>query len=80
MIPYIVIAILVVSLIIVFANNRKLHKNVDKLANSIEEFIDNDTPTEFSTSDNHFARLQNAVKDLEEKYHLEQNNTARKSK
>lgn len=80
MIPYIVIAILVVSLIIVFANNRKLHKNVDKLANSIEEFIDNDTPTEFSTSDNHFARLRNAVNDLEELYHLEQNNTARKSK
>lgn len=79
-IPYIVIAILVVSLIIVFVNNRKIHKNVDKLANSIEEFIDNDTPTEFSTSDNHFSRLQNAVKDMEEKYHLEQNNTARKSK
>lgn len=80
MIPYIIIAGLVVALIIVFINNRKIHKDVDRLTNSIEEFIDNDTPTEFSTSDNHFSRLQNAVNDLEELYHLEQNNTAKKSK
>lgn len=80
MIPYIIIGALAIALLIVLINNRTIHKNVDKLTNSIEEFIDNDTPTEFSTSDNHFARLQNAVKDMEEKYHLEQNNTARKSK
>lgn len=79
-IPYIIIAVLVVALIILFVNNRKIHKDVDRLTDSIEEFIDNDTPTEFSTSDNHFSRLQNAVKDLEELYHLEQNNTAKKSK
>ncbi|MGN1421680.1 MAG: sensor histidine kinase [Eubacterium sp.] len=77
---YIIIAVLVIALIIVFVNNRKIHKNVDRLTYGIEEFIDNDTPTEFSTSDNHFARLQNAVNDLEELYHLEQNNTAKKSK
>lgn len=80
MIPYIIIAVLVVALIILFVNNRKIHKDVDRLTNSIEEFIDNDTPTEFSTSDTHFSRLQNAVNDLEELYHLEQNNTAKKSK
>ena len=80
MIVYIVIAALVIALIILFVNNRKIHKEVDRLTNSIEDFIDNNTPTEFSTCDNHFARLQNAVKDLEELYHLEQNNTARKSK
>ena len=80
MIVYIVIAALVIALIILFINNRKIHKEVDRLTNSIEDFIDNNTPTEFSTSDNHFARLQNAVKDLEELYHLEQNNTTRKSK
>lgn len=80
MIPYIIIAVLAVALIILLINNIKIHKNVDKLTDSINDFIDNDTPTEFSTSDNHFSRLQNAVKDMEEKYHLEQNNTARKSK
>lgn len=80
MIPYIIIAGLVVALIIVFVNNRKIHKDVDRLTDNINDFIDNDTPTEFSTSDNHFARLQNAVNDLEELYHLEQNNTAKKSK
>lgn len=80
MIPYIIIAVLAVALIVLLINNIKIHKNVDKLTDSINDFIDNDTPTEFSTSDNHFSRLQNAVKDMEEKYHLEQNNTARKSK
>lgn len=80
MISYIIIAVLFVALIIVFVNNRKIHKDVDRLTESINDFIDNDTPTEFSTSDNYFARLQNAVKDMEELYHLEQNNTARKSK
>lgn len=80
MISYIIIAVLFVALIIVFVNNRKIHKDVDRLTESINDFIDNDTPTEFSTSDNHFARLQNAVKDMEELYHLEQNNTAKKSK
>lgn len=80
MILYIIIAVLVVALIILFVNNRKIHKDVDRLTDNINDFIDNDTPTEFSTSDNHFARLQNAVKDMEELYHLEQNNTAKKSK
>ncbi|MDD6602899.1 MAG: HAMP domain-containing sensor histidine kinase [Eubacteriales bacterium] len=80
MILYIIIAILVVALIILFVNNRKIHNAVDRLTDSIEDFIDNDTPTQFSTSDNHFARLQNAVNDLEELYHLEQSNTAKKSK
>lgn len=80
MIPYIIIAALIVVLIIVFVNNRKIHNNVDRLASSIEEFIDNDTLTEFSTSDNHFSRLQNAVSDLEELYRLEQNNIEKKSK
>ena len=80
MIPYIIITVLAVALIVILINNIKIHKNVDKLTDSINDFIDNDTPTEFSTSDNHFSRLQTAVKDMEEKYHLEQNNTARKSK
>lgn len=79
-IPYIVIAVLAVALVIVLIHNRRIHKSVDKLTESIEEFIDNNTPTEFSTSDNHFARLQNAVNDLEELYNLEQNNTAKKAK
>lgn len=80
MIPYIIIAVISVAFIILLINNIKIHKDVDKLTDSINDFIDNDTPTEFSTSDNHFSKLQNAIKDMEEKYHLEQNNTARKSK
>lgn len=80
MISYIIIGILSIVLIAVFVNSRKIYKNVDRLTDSVEEFIDSDTPTEFSTSDNHFSRLQNAVRDLEELYRLEQNNTAKISK
>lgn len=77
---YIVIITLFIALIILFVNNRKIHRNIDRLTDSIEEFIGNDTPTQFSTSDNHFAKLQNAVKDMEELYRLEQSNNAKKSK
>ena len=80
MILYIIIAVLTIALVLVLMNNISIHKNVDALTKSIEDFIDNDVPTEFSTSDNHFSRLQNAVNDLEELYHLEQNNIAKKSK
>lgn len=77
---YIIIAVLAAALVLVLINNHSIHKNVDTLTKNIEEFIDNNTLTEFSTSDNHFARLQNAVNDLEELYRLEQNNIAKKSK
>lgn len=77
---YIIIAVLAVALVIALINNFSIHKNVDRLTESIEDFIENDTPTQFSTSDNHFARLQNAVNDLEEQYHLEQNNITKKSR
>lgn len=76
----VVCIILFASLIAAFISNRKIHKNVDGLSDSIDRFIENDVPTDFSTSDNHFSRLQNSVSDLENLYRLEQNNTAKESK
>lgn len=80
MIPYIIIAVLVVIIIALLINKVKTKKNVDSLVYSIDNFINNDVLTEFCTSDNSFSPLQNAVRDLEEQYHLEQNNTAKMSK
>lgn len=76
----IIIFVLSVICVVLFLQNRKIHKNVDELTKSIEAFIDNETPIEFSTKDNHFSSLHNAVSDMQEKYHFEQSNAERKSK
>jgi signal transduction histidine kinase len=76
----VVIVILLIATIILFVNNRKIHKNVNLLTQSIDEFIERDSATQFSTSDNNFSRLQNSVCDLESLLKLEQNNTVKESK
>ena len=69
-------AALLISSVILFINNRKIHKDIDKLSFAIE----NEKLNEYSTADNHFSRLHNAAADLENRYRLEKSNTARESK
>ena len=68
-------ALLVIS-VILFINNRKIHKDIDKLSEATE----NEKLTEYSTADNHFSCLHNAVADLENRLRLEKSNTERESK
>ena len=75
-----VCALLVVITSFALRYGIKIHKNVDSLTESIDDFIEGKSATDFSTEDNHFARLQNSVSDLENLYQLEQNNTAKESK
>lgn len=76
LIMIIVCAVLLIISIILLINNRKIHKDIDKLSAAIE----NEKLTEYSTADNHFSRLHNAVADLENRLRLEKSNTARESK
>lgn len=76
----VICALLLIISILLFVNNRKIHKQVEDLTNSIDNFIQYDIMTEFSTYDNHFSRLQNVVSDLENLYKLEQNNIVKESK
>ena len=71
---------LLAAVIALFISNRRLHKNIDGLTDSIENFIEKDIPIGFSTSDNRFARLQNSVSDLENLYRLEQTRTENESR
>lgn len=54
----------------------KNRKDVDSLTNSINRFCENGKITDYSVKDNHFAKLQNSVSDLESLVNLEKNNTA----
>ncbi|MFR5876775.1 MAG: sensor histidine kinase [Eubacterium sp.] len=76
----VICVILLICVIILSVLNRKIHKDVDGLTDSIDNFIENNVPTDFSTSDNHFSRLQNSVSDLENLYRLEQSNTLKETK
>ena len=67
---------LMIAAVILLINNRKIHKDIDKLSSAIE----NEKLNEYSTADNHFSRLHNAAADLGNRYRLEKSNTARESK
>ena len=72
-------ALLLISAFL-FLQNRKLHRDVDALSESIERFISNGEHIPFSTSDDRFSRLQNCVSDLESLYRLEKSNTEREGR
>lgn len=80
MILYGVTVVLSLCLVFVIVKNRQIHKNIDMLTKSVENFIQNNNQTELSTNDSHFASLQNAVAELEERYCLERNNIEKTSK
>lgn len=50
-------------------------KQISDLTDSINDFIQNGKVIDFSVNDNEFARLQNAVSDLQNLINLEKNNT-----
>lgn len=77
---YIIIGILLVLLFAALIRNRKIHKDIDKLTESVDKFIKDGTKIEFSTKDNHFSTLQNSVTELQDLFCLEKNNTAKELK
>lgn len=73
----IVIAVLLlVILCITVSMIIKNRREVDRLTESINHFCENGKITDYSVKDNHFAKLQNSVSDLESLVNLEKSNTA----
>lgn len=75
-IVFLIISIIsIIIAILCFALWNKRKNDMSRLSNSIENYIQKGTLTHFSTSDNSFAPLQNAISDLENLIELEKNNT-----
>ena len=74
------VIVLLILLIIIIIYQYKQKKKIDFLTKSIDEFIENGTPTHFSVSDNNFSRLQNSISDLENMIRLEKSNTISETK
>lgn len=73
------VALLSVCAVLIFLYVHQ-NKNISKLADSINDFISNRTPIDFSVSDNEFSRLQNSVSDLANLIILEKSNTQKQIK
>lgn len=67
--------LLLIICITVFILKVRQTRQISKLTDSINDFIQNGKAIDFSVNDNEFARLQNAVSDLENLINLEKNNT-----
>lgn len=75
-----IILILIVALLclLIFAfviKSIKTKKQINTLTESIEKYLENGDLTKFSTADNNFSTLQNAVCDLENALELQKHNT-----
>ena len=82
MIPFLIIvsAILIVTAVILIVLNTRKNKQINKLKENIENFIEGGERTGYSTDDSNFARLRNAVAELENLLLLEKSNSASQSK
>lgn len=82
MIPFLIctIAVLIVATIILIILNARKNKQINNLKENIESFIEGGEKAEYSTADSNFARLQNAVAELENLLLLEKNNSASQAK
>jgi len=58
----------------------KTKKQITGLTNSIEKYLEAGTSTKFSTDDNNFSSLQNAVCDLQNALELQKHNTENQTK
>ena len=76
----IICCILAAALITVTVKNRKIKKSAADLTESINDYFNEGKITQLSLYDNDFARLQNAVNDLEEKVSLEKGKLYNESK
>lgn len=82
MIPFLICitVISIVSTIILIILNTRKNKKINKLKENIETFIEGGEKAEYSTADSNFARLQNAVAELENLLLLEKSNSALQAK
>ncbi len=82
MIPFLIcitVVFVVATIIFIILNARK-NKQINNLKENIESFIEGGEKAEYSTADSNFARLQNAVAELENLLLLEKSNSASQAK
>ena len=82
MIPFMIcitVVCIVVTIILIVLNTRK-NKQINNLKENIESFIEGGEKSEYSTADSNFARLQNAVAELENLLLLEKSNSESQAK
>lgn len=82
MIPFLIcisLFLLVITTILIVLNARK-NKQINNLKENIESFIEGGERTGYSTADSNFARLQNAIDELENLLLLEKSNSASQAK
>lgn len=82
MTPFLICAaiILLIIAVVFVALNIIKNKQINKLKESIEDFIENGEKTGYSTADSDFARLQNSVAELENLLLLEKSNSESQAK
>lgn len=82
MIPLLIctIAVCIVAIFILIVLNLRKNKQINNLKENIEGFIEGGEKAEYSTADSDFARLQNAVAELENLVLLEKSNSESQAK
>ncbi len=82
MIPFLICTttVFIVATIILIVLNARKNKQINNLKENIESFVEGGERTEYSTADNNFARLQNAVAELENLLLLEKSNSESQAK
>ena len=82
MIPFLIctIAVFIAAATVFIILNARKNKQINNLKENIESFIEGGEKAEYSTSDSNFARLQNAVAELENLLLLEKSNSESQAK
>ena len=70
-----IVAFLCLLLLAFIIKTIKVKKQINALTESIEKYLENGDLTKFSTEDNNFSTLKNAVCDLENALELQKHNT-----
>lgn len=73
-------AIFIITTIILIILNVRKNRQINNLKENIENFVEGGERTEYSTADSSFARLQNAVSELENLLLLEKSNSESQAK
>ena len=75
-----IVALLCLLILAFTIKSIKTKKQINALTESIEKYLENGDLTKFSTEDNNFSTLQNAVCDLENALELQKHNTENQTK
>lgn len=75
-----IVALFCVLISVFIIKSIKTKKQINTLTESIEKYLENGDLTKFSTADNNFSTLQNAVCDLENALELQKHNTETETK